>query len=273
MKVYLDNTQASLLDSQVLEAMQPLYTEQYTPQSAQLPLSQADAKIRASLHAPESTLITFGSSAEELHSRLLIATYLGTIITGQKNQIILSASESPSVMQTASYIASQGLPLTTEGIVDIEMLRQTITPKTALVSITMVDAQSAAIMPIDEASQICAEHEVPLHSDATHAIGKLPIDMQMLDIDYLTLSTETMHGPSGTALLAIKTDKTLPNLILPNHDRSGIVGMGKALEIAVDAQAFEMEDVRELRDTLEEAISLTTSSSLLGHCVPLMPSW
>jgi cysteine desulfurase len=259
MKVYLNNNHASMLDTQVLEAMQPLYTEQYTPESAQTSLTQADAKIRASLHARESDLLTFGANAEELHSRLLIATYLNYIITGQKNQIILSASESPSVMQTASYIASQGcrvtiLPLTAEGLVDIELLRQTITPKTALVSITMVDAQSGAIMPIDEASQICTEHEVPLHSDATHAIGKLPIDMQMLDIAYLTLSTETVHGPSGTALLAIKAGKTLPNLIQPNHDRAGIVGMGKALELAVDAQAFEMEDVRELRDTLEEEI-------------------
>ncbi len=259
MKVYLNNTHASLLDTQVFEAMQPLYTEQYTPESAQTSLGHADAKIRASLHARESDLLIFGSSAEELHSRLLLATYLNYIITGQKNQIILSASESHSVMQTASYIASQGcrvsiLPLTAEGIVDIELLRQTITPKTALVSITMVDSQSGAIMPVDEAAQICTEYDVPLHSDATHAVGKLPIDMQMLDIDYLTLSTQTVHGPSGTALLAIKAGKTLPNLIQPNHDRAGIVGMGKSLELAVDAQAFEMEDVRELRDALEEAI-------------------
>jgi len=259
MHVYLDNNHASILDTQVLEAMQPLYTEHYTPERAHTPLSQADAKIRAALHARESDLITFGASAQELHSRLLIATYLSYIITGQKNQIILSANVDKSVMQTASYIAAQGcrvtiLPLDSEGIVDMTLLSQSITSKTALVSIPMVDAQSGAIMPLDEAAQICSEHKVLLHSDVSHAIGKLPIDMQMLDIDYLTLSTEMVHGPSGTALLAIKHDKTLPNLILPNQDRAGIVGIGKALELAVDAQAFEMEDVRELRDMLEEAI-------------------
>jgi cysteine desulfurase len=78
--------------------------------------------------------------------------------------------------------------------------------------------------------------------------------MQMLDIDYLTLSTETVHGPRSSAVMAVKGQEIPPSLTLPHHDEAGIVGMGKALELAVDAQAFEMEDVRELRDTLEEAI-------------------
>jgi cysteine desulfurase len=256
MQVYLNNNQATLLDSQVLGAMQPLLTEQTPGPVARI---QAQEKIRASLHAREQDSLLFAATAQELQNRLLLSVYLNSIITGQKNQIILSATESDSVYETAAYIASQGcrvtiLPLTTEGIVDVSMLRQVITPKTALVSITMVDAQSGAIMPLDEVSQICAEHEVPLHSDATHAIGKLPIDIQLLDIDYLTLSTETMHGPRSTALLTVKAGKMLPNLMQPYHDEAGITGMGKALELAIDAQAFEMEDVRELRDTLEEAI-------------------
>jgi len=256
MKVYLANNHTTLLDTQVLEAMQPHLTEQTPPPSI---LVQAREKISAALHTKAQDTLLFGATAQELQSRLLLSIYLNSIITGQKNQIILSANESHAVYQTAAYIASQGcrvtiLPLTTEGLVDISMLRQIITPKTALVSITMVDAQSGAIMPLDEVSQICAEHEVPLHSDATHAIGKLPIDIQMLDIDYLTLSTETMHGPRSTALLAVKAEKMLPNLMQPYHDEAGITGMGKALELAADAQAFEMEDVLELRDTLEEAI-------------------
>ena len=267
MKVYLDNNRASLLDTQVLEAMQPIYTEHYANPSAlhspaitaRVPILEAYEKIRSSIHAKPEEEIISGSSADALHCRLLIATYLGTIITGQKNQIILSANESEAVLETAAYIASQGcrvtlLPLDSNGIVDLSLLKQVITPKTALVSLTMVDSQTGAIMPIDEASQICAEYEVPLHSDATHAIGKLPVDMQMLGLDYLTLSTETMHGPGSTAVLVIKEGKILPNLLLPPSNRADFVGLGKALELAVDAQAFEMEDVRELRDTLEEAI-------------------
>ncbi len=267
MQVYLDNNRASLLDTQVFEAMQPICTTQYADPTARhsaaiaarAPLSQAYEKIRTSIHAkPEETIIS-GSSADALHCRLLIATYLGTIITGQKNQIILSASESDAIHETAAYIASQGchvtiLPLDSNGIVDLSLLKQVITPKTALVSLTMVDSQTGAIMPIDEVSQICAAHEVPLHSDITHAIGKLPVDMQMLGLDYLTLSTETVHGPSATAILAVKEGKIFPNLLLPSSNRADLVGLGKALELAVDAQAFEMEDVRELRDTLEEAI-------------------
>jgi len=267
MQVYLDNNHASILDTQVWQAMEPLYTEQYTPQSAEIPLSHADAKIRASIHSRSDDLILYGGSTGELHARLLLATYLNRIITGQKNQIILSVSEEESVLETARYIASQGcrvtlLPLTDEGSVDMALLRQSITPKTALVSITMVDAQSGTMMPIDEAAQICAAHNVPLHSDATHAIGKLPVDMQMLDLDYLTLSTETVHGPSGTALLAVKKEQMLSPLHFPSHDRAGIVALSKALELAVDAQAFEMEDVRELRDMLEEAVR-----EISGHLI------
>jgi len=275
MKVYLDNNRASMLDMQVHNAMQPIYTTQYADptalhtaaQEARVPFAQSLEKIRTAIHAGAEELITFGTSADALHSRLLTAIYLNTIITGQKDQIILSASESDAVFETAATIASQGcritvLPLGSDGIVDLSLLKQVITPKTALVSLTMADSQTGAIMPIDEASHICAEHGVPLHSDATHAIGKLPIDMQMLGLDYLTLSTEMVHGPA-TALLVAKRENRLAGLVLPAHNRADIVGMGKALELAVDAQAFEMEDVRELRDTLEDAIREIPQSLIL----------
>ncbi len=267
MKVYLDNNRATMLDTQVIEAMQPLYTEHYADPVAihaegtesQRLRDQAYAKIRASLHATEADMLIIGADPDALQSKLLLAFYMHTIMTGQKNHLILSAHASAAVHQTAAYIASQGchvtvLPLTSDGIVDIALLKQTITPKTALVSIPMADAQSGAIIPLDEVSQICKESAVPLHTDASHLVGKLPIDVQMLDIDYLTLSAKTMHGPGGTALLFVKAGHALPNLTQPNHDHAGIVGLGKALELAVDAQAFEMEDVRELRDRLEEAV-------------------
>jgi len=256
MHVYLNNNHYTAMDAQVIETMQPILGAQKPDSSA---LSEAEEKIRASLHTATETMLLYGASADALHSRLLLSIYLNRIITGQKNQIILSAIESDSIYETAAYIASQGcrvtiLPLTPEGVVDISMLRQVITPKTALVSVSMVDGQSGAIMPLEEISALCTEHEVPLHSDATHAVGKLPLDMQMLDIDYLSLSTETIHGPRSTAVIAVKPEAQLPMLSEPHHDEAGIIGMGKALELAIDAQAFEMEDTRELRDMLEEAI-------------------
>lgn len=267
MKVYLDNNRATTMDVQVKDEILPLLTNQFaSPEAAhscgtriKAIISISEEKIRASIHAREQDTITYGLNSDALQCKLLLSSYLGHIITGQKNQIILSASESKFVLNTAQYIASQGcrvtlLPLNSDGIVDTSMLKQLITPKTALVSVTMVDPQSGAIMPIDEISQICKEHDVPLHSDATHAVGKLPIDVQMLDIDYLSLSTSTIHGPSDTALLYIKNGMSLPNFDFSNSVGAGVVGMSKALELAVDAQAFEMEDVRELRDTLEDAI-------------------
>ena len=267
MQVYLDNNRATMLDQQVIDAMMPMYSENYAiadnKNAQQLQtkkaIDEAFEKIRASIHARNDDKFATFTSADDAHIRLLLEIYMNKILTGQKNSIILSATESDAIYETAKYLADQGcriniVPLNNEGIIDIDMLRDIITPKTALVSITMVDSMSGAIMPIDEVAQICKEHEVPLHSDATHAIGKLPIDVQMLDLDYMSISTETMHGPSDIALMYIKDGMQLPNLITPIHSRAGLIGIGKALELAADAQAFEMEDVRELRDELEEAI-------------------
>ncbi len=267
MKVYLDNNRISKADEQVLEAMEQAARYRYADPAARHSeaitakeaLDQAYEKIRVSIHARENDLISIGSSADALHCNLLMSVYLNSIITGQKNQIILSACESDAVIETASYLATQGcritiLPLNSDGIVDIDMLRQVITPKTALVSITMADSQSGAIMPIDEAVPICKESEALLHSDATHAIGKIPIDVQMLDIDYMSISAYTVNGTTGVAAMFIKEGMSIPNLIQPSKDNTGIVALGKALELASDAQAFEMEDVREYRDMLEEAI-------------------
>ncbi len=256
-----------MLDQQVIDAMMPIYSDNYAivdnknaqQLQAKEAIDEAYEKIRASIHARSDDKFATFTSSDEAHIRLLLEIYMNKILTGQKNNIILSATESDVIYDTAQYLAEQGcriniVPLNKEGIIDLEMLKDIITQKTALVSITMVDSTSGAIMPIDEVVQICKENEVPLHSDATHAIGKIPIDIQMLDLDYMSFSTETMHGPSGLALLYIKNGMELNNLIVPMHSRSEIIGMGKALELAADAQAFEMEDVRELRDKLEESI-------------------
>lgn len=267
MKVYLDNNNATIMDPQVLEAMQPFYTEHYASVSAphdhakdaRKTYAEAIEKIYASIHAKKSDNISLTSGADESNERLFMSIYLHTILTGQKNHIVISERESDTIVRMANFMATQGchvsvLPINSDGIVEASSLQSVITSRTALVSVAMVDAQTGAIMPIDEMSEICAEAKIMFHSDATYAIGKIPIDIQMLGVDFLTFSTEVTHGPMGIGALYIKEGNQLAGLDRQSKDTASIIGMGKALELCVDAQAFEMEDVLEMRDTLEEAL-------------------
>ncbi len=129
----------------------------------------------------------------------------------------------------------------------------------------MVDSETGAINPIEEIGAICKKYDVPFHTDATYAMGKIEVDVSSLNIDFLSFSSETLHAPAGTGVLWLKEGRDISPLIQGTRypaqmsrggilNLSGIVGLGKAVEIANDALNFEMEDVRELRDHLEEEI-------------------
>lgn len=276
MQVYLDNNQATKTDDQVIEAMKPFLKEHYA--SVQAPYKQAkearealtDAyeKISASIHAPKEGSFVFCVSDDECNYKLFMSIYLEQVITGQKNHIIISERESQTIQDASMFFISQGckvtiLPIDQNGLVQTQLLKDSITSKTALVSVAMVDPENGAIMPIEEISEICKEHDVPLHCDATYAMGKVPIDVQMLEITYLTLSSHTLHGPSGIAALYIKDNYMLRGLQMPIKNTASIIGLSKALEISSDALAFEMEDVRELRDELEEHIRTINGSVII----------
>jgi len=267
MKVYLDNNQATKTDDQVIEIMQPFLESQYANPKApykqaveiRTALDGAYEKIAASIHADKEDEFCFSASDDESNYKLFMSIYLEKIITGQKNHIIISERESRTIQEATMFFVSQGckvtiLPIDDNGLVQTELLKDSITSKTALVSVCMVDRDNGAIMPIEEISQICKEHEVPLHCDATYAMGKEAIDVQMLGIDYLTLGSHTVHGPSGIGVLYVKQGGMIGGLQMPIKNGANIIGLAKALEISSDALAFEMEDVRELRDELEEHI-------------------
>lgn len=265
MKVYLDNNRATMMDPQVLEEMSPIFGEVYADPSAPHSFAGnarklygiAMEKIYTSIHASKNDHIAITSGSDESNTRLFSSIYLQTILTGQKNHIVISERESDVINNAVMDMADQGchvsvLPLNEDGLIEAESLRDVISKKTALVSVTMVDPDTGAIMPIYELGEICREFAVPLHSDATYAMGKIPIDVQMLGLDFMSLSAETFHGPAGVGALYIKDSSEINGLRRYSNNTSGIVGMGKALELSADAQAFEMEDVRELRDELEE---------------------
>ena len=277
MKVYLDNNATTMVDLQVEEVMRPFFSQKYgNPNSlhafageTHAPLRLAMEKIYAGIHAPKEDSVIVTSCATESNNWVLKSIYFQYILTGRKNHIIVSEVEHPSVIATARFIESMGcrvtyLPINHEGLIEAQSVRECITSKTALVSVMWGNNETGAIFPVEEIGDICAEFGVPFHTDAVQAIGKIPVDVQSFNVDYLTFSAHKFHGPKGVGGLYIKKGKELTPLFHGGAQMgglrsgtlnvAGIVGMGKAMELAIDSLDYEMEDVRELRDEFEDEL-------------------
>jgi len=277
MTVYLDNNATTIVDPHVFEAMEPYFVQKYAnPNSLHAFASETHPaiklgmeKIYAGIHAPRDSSVVITSCATESNNWVLKSIYFEYIITGKKNHIMISEVEHPSVISTAKWIESMGckvtyLPINNEGIVDIQAVKENITDKTALVSIMWANNETGAIFPVEEIGAICKEHDVLFHTDAVQAIGKLPVNVQAFNVDYLTFSAHKFHGPKGVGALYMKKGKELLPLLHGGSQMGGyrsgtlnvpgIVGMGQAIETAVSALKFEMTEVREMRDAFEDEL-------------------
>jgi cysteine desulfurase len=277
MRVYLDNNATTIVDPQVKTVMDPFFTQIYgNPNSlhafgseSHVDLNTAMEKIYAGIHAPKSDSIVVTSCATESNNWVLKSIYFDYIMSGRKDHIIVSEVEHPSIIATAKFLEKLGvkvtyLPINEEGMIEAKSVRDNITPKTALVSIMWANNETGAIFPVKEIGDICKEHDVLFHTDAVQAIGKVPVDVQSFNVDFLTFSAHKFHGPKGVGALYIKKGKEPTPLLHGGEHMAGlrsgtlnvpgIVGMGKAMELAVDALDFDMPDVKELRDRLEDAL-------------------
>ena len=277
MKVYLDNNATTIVDPAVFSAMEPYFVQRYgNPNSLHLFASETHPaikdgmeKIYAGIHAPREDSVIITSCATESNNWVLKSIYFEYILTGKKNHIMISEVEHPSIMATAKFIESMGakvtyLPINHEGIIDPQTVRDNITENTALVSIMWANNETGAIFPVAEIGDICEEHNVLFHTDAVQAIGKTPVDVQALNVDYLTFSAHKFHGPKGVGALYVKKGKELIPLLHGGAQMGGyrsgtlnvpgIVGMGKAMEQAIDALEFEMTEIREMRDAFEDEL-------------------
>lgn len=277
MQVYLDNNATTIVDPHVFAAMEPYFVQKYgNPNSLHAYASETHPGIKAGMekiydginaNREDSVIVT--SCATESNNWVLKSIYFEYILTGKKNHIMVSEVEHPSVIATAKWIEDMGckvtyLPINNEGIVDVQAVRDNITDKTALVSVMWANNETGAIFPVEEIGDICEEHGVLFHTDAVQAIGKLPVDVQSFNIDYLTFSAHKFHGPKGVGALYVKKGKELMPLLHGGAQMggyrsgtlnvAGIVGMGMAMEAAVSALKFEMTEIREMRDNFEDEL-------------------
>ncbi len=277
MKVYLDNNATTMVDPEVKAAMDPYFTEIYgNPNSlhdfgtaCHPALRKAMDSMYEAIGARDEDDIVVTSCATESNNWVLKGVYFDLIKNGEKDHIVTTEVEHPSVTATCRWLEEQGvrvtyLPVNADGVVEAHTVRDFITDKTALVSVMWANNETGAIFPVEQIAEICKERGVLFHTDGVQAIGKIPVDVIKAGVDFMSFSAHKFHGPKGVGGLYIRDGHPLTSLLHGGEHMggrrsgtlnvAGIVGMGKAMELADYYLKFEEENVRRLRDKLEDAI-------------------
>jgi cysteine desulfurase len=293
-KVYMDHTSGMPVDGRVLEAMMPYFTQRYgNPSSihsfgneARTAIEEARGKVAELIGAEKKEEIIFTSGATESNNLAIKGVAYRSKDKG--NHIITSSIEHMSVMNTCKDLSKQGfnvtyLPVDKDGIVDVQALEDAITDKTVLVSIMYANGEIGTIEPLKEIGEIVRRKGALLHVDAVAAAGQVPMDVESEKIDLLSLSSNDMYGPRGVGALYVRSGvRILPMVLGGGQERglrsgtenlSGIVGMGKAAEIAKVEMKIEAERLTKLRDRLIRGILDSIPKSFLnGHPVKRLPN-
>ncbi|PNU20717.1 cysteine desulfurase NifS [Geothermobacter hydrogeniphilus] len=285
-QIYLDHNATTPIHPAVLEAMLPFLRDHFgNPSSIHWAgravagaIEQAREQVASLLgcRAAEIVFTSCGSEGDNLAIK-------GTVdaLRGQGNHIITTEVEHPAVLETCRYLQERGcrvtfLPVDRRGALDLEQLESAITDQTILISVMWGNNETGNLFPLAEIGAIAARHKVCLHSDAVQAAGKLPIDVRAAGIDLLVLSGHKIGAPKGVGAVYIKNGTRLSPLLHGGHQernrRAGthnvasIVALGKACELAAAGLATYRQQVRRLRDRLEDGILATIPQvHLNGH--------
>jgi cysteine desulfurase len=267
----MDANATTPLMPEVLDAMRPYFMEHFGNASS---IHQQGQQARAAVeHARESVSallncrpaeIVFTSGGTESDNMALF----GLVQPG--DHLITSSIEHHAILHAAEKLRDRGaevtfLSVSAEGVVDPQDVRRVIQPNTKLISVMMANNETGAIQPVSEIGRIAADADIYFHTDAVQAAGKLPIDVQTLRCDLLSISGHKMHAPQGTGILYVRRGTKLEPLFFGgSHERQrragtenlpGIVGLGRAAELARTALTNgTMEKIAALRDRLEQGI-------------------
>ena len=210
--IYLDNAASTQIYDEVLDSMLPYLKEQYgNPSSihrhgrlARKAIEKARKQIASLINADPSEILITSGGTESNNTALN-----GIAINNTPGQIITSLIEHDAILEPCKELSKKGfsvdyLPVNEFGMVDSSDLQKCISPNTSLVSIMFGNNEVGTIQPIAKIAKICHENNVPFHTDAVQAVGKIPIDVKELDIDLLSISSHKLHGPKGIGALYIK---------------------------------------------------------------------
>ncbi|WP_298497052.1 NifS family cysteine desulfurase [Helicobacter sp. UBA3407] len=294
-KVYLDNNATTMLDPQAKELMESYFCQKYgNPNSlhsfgteTHIAIREAFNHLYEGINAHDEDDIIITSCATESNNWVLKGVYFDTLRFGEKNHIITTQVEHPAIRSTCQFLESLGvevtyLPIGENGTLDASAVENAITDKTALVSVMWANNETGIIFPIQEIGAICKKKGVLFHTDAVQAIGKIPVDVQKAQVDFLSFSGHKFHAPKGIGGLYIRKDIKLTPLFHGGEHMGGkrsgtlnvpyIVALGEAMRQASLHLDFERNNVRHLRDRLEDALLEIPDVFVIGERALRVPN-
>jgi cysteine desulfurase len=291
-QIYFDHSATTPLDPRVVEAMLPLYGDNFgnpsslhwAGQNAKQAVDEGRRQVAELFHAQPDEIV-FTASGTESDNMALVG--VASLYLPQDCHIITSSFEHPAILETCKYLERLGyavsyLPVTPEGIVDPESLVRALRPKTRLVSIMAANNVVGTLQPIAELAQITKAHGALFHTDAVQAVGKIPLHVDALPIDFLSLSAHKLHGPKGIGALYIRQGVKIEPLVHGGGQERGIrsatenvaaiAGLGKAAEIAGAEMSAEASRLVQLRDRIIAEVSERIPNAyLIGHRYKRLP--
>ncbi len=291
--IYLDYNGTTPHDPEVVAAMRPfLETEFGNPSSGHAygakpreAVANARRQVAALLDCrPGEILFTSGGTESNNHAILGVARRLRE----KGNHIITSAFEHPAVLEVCRYLASDGfettyLPVSTDGLVDPADVEKALRPKTILITIMHANNEVGTLQPITAISRIARRHGILFHTDAAQSVGKVPVEVDALGVDLLSVAGHKLYAPKGVGVLYVRSPLTLEKFCHGAGQESGwragtenvleIVGLGKACEIARQGLEKHMVRMKQLRDSLYTGLTEAIPASRLnGHAEQRLPN-
>lgn len=288
--IYLDSNATTPVDPRVLEIMLPFFTEYFgNPSSlnhsygweAEAGVEKARETIAQAINA-QPVEIVFTSGATEANN--LAIKGVAESYMGRGQHIITVQTEHSAVLAPCRYLESLGfsvtyLPVDSQGLIQLETLEDAFRPETVLVSVMAANNEIGVLQPIREIGEMCRDRKILFHTDAAQALGKIPLDVEAMNIDLLSMTAHKLYGPKGIGALYVRRRSPRVQLAPQLHGgeqergvRSGtlytpqIVGFGEALRLAVAEQAEETERLKGLRDRLWTHLAKNLSDiTLNGH--------
>jgi len=276
--IYMDNHATSQLDARVLEAMLPYFTAKFGNAAsrnhsfgweAEQGVETAREQIAKLIGATAKEII-FTSGATE--SNNLAIKGIAEMYRERGNHIITQVTEHKAVLDTCKRLEKYGyrvtyLPVKADGLIDLDDLKRAMDDKTILVSIMFANNEIGVVQPVAEIGKLCHERNVIFHTDAVQAVGKIPIDVNAMNIDVLSLTAHKLYGPKGAGALYVRRRNPRVQISAQidggGHERgmrsgtlnvAGIVGLGAACEIAREEMAIESERLIRLREKLKNKL-------------------
>ena len=275
-KVYFDHNATTYTRTEVVEKMMPYFRQHYGNasslhfygQQTRRTVDESREQVAALIGA-ESAEIVFTSGGTESDNIAIRGSVSALCEPGKKPHVITSDIEHPAVLRTCKSLEDDGVdvtfvPCTTDGVVRVDLIEKAFRPETVLVTIMLANNETGVLQPIEKVSRMTRERGINFHTDAVQAVGKMPVSVNELGVDLLSISAHKFYGPKGIGALYVRRGTPInPVYMGGSHEFGlrpgtenipGIAGFGEACRISIGELPGEIERIERLRDSLERSI-------------------